>query len=410
VNNETTGYAYSNDIGSEAIKQAAETAKLASQGNVSQELDVSPAVANQKFYKNIDTVQEQSFRDKASLLQEIDRYARAQDNRVKQVSIQLLSRVSEIEILRPDGQHLKDYRPSVRLYISVIMQSNRSRESGGAGKGGRYSIANVTQPDVWQDLVAKAIHKAKVNLEAEDAPAGTMEVALGSGWPGILLHEAIGHGLEGDSNRKKTSVFSSLLGEQIASEAVTVYDDGTVNEARGSLNFDDEGQPTQATPLIEKGRLVGYMQDRLNARLMKVSSTGNGRRESFEHAPMPRMTNTYMINGTHTPEDIIASVKDGIYAADFGGGQVDTTSGKFVFTCTEAYRVKNGKILHPIKGATLIGDGATALKHIKMVGNDMALDPGIGTCGKSGQWVPVTVGQPTLLIDNITVGGSSVEI
>lgn len=407
VHGETTGYSYANDITLEALQDAAEAAKLVAQGQHSKSLDVSPALSDKQLYTTTDVVHEHGFADKVAFLEEVNRFTRAQDTRVKQVKIMLLNAIDEVEILRPDGQHLRDIRPMVRLNVTLIMQNNQRRETGHSGKGGRYTFAELSTPEVWQDIVAKALHEARINLEAEDAPAGVMEVALGHGWPGILLHEAIGHGLEGDFNRKKTSAFSGLMGEQIASEGVTVYDDGTMPSARGSLNFDDEGQETQATPLIENGKLVGYMQDRQNARLMGVAPTGNGRRQSFEHAPMPRMTNTYMVNGPHTPDEIIANVKDGIYASNFGGGQVDITSGKFVFSCTEAYRVKNGKILHPVKGATLIGDGATALKHIRMVGNDMALDPGVGTCGKAGQWVPVTVGQPTILIDNLTVGGSA---
>ncbi|MEM9725930.1 MAG: metallopeptidase TldD-related protein, partial [Pseudomonadota bacterium] len=300
-------------------------------------------------------------------------------------------------------------RPMTRANVAVIVEENGRRERGSAGQGGRALYGDLATQGGLQALAREAVRQAVVNLEAQEAPAGVMPVALGPGWCGILLHEAIGHGLEGDFNRKKTSAFSELMGQRIASPGVTVVDDGTVPDARGSLNIDDEGTPSNRTVLIEDGVLVGYMQDRQNARLMGApGSTGNGRRQSYAHAPMPRMTNTYMLAGAHAPEEAIAAVEDGIYATHFGGGQVDITSGKFVFACTEAYRVKNGRILHPVKGATLIGDGATALRGIRMVADDMALDPGIGTCGKNGQGVPVTVGQPTLVIDGLTVGGSAV--
>jgi TldD protein len=295
-----------------------------------------------------------------------------------------------------------------RLNVSVIVEQAGRRESGGTGKGGRHGLAALMTRDSWEAAAREALRIALVNLEAEAAPAGMMDVLVGPGWPGVLLHEAVGHGLEGDFNRKQTSAFSGLMGERVAAPGVTVLDDGTIPDRRGSITFDDEGTPSNRTVLIEDGILVGYMQDRQNARLMGVSPTGNGRRQSFAHIPMPRMTNTYMLGGTADPAAMLADLKDGIYAVGFGGGQVDITNGKFVFSCTEAYRVQNGRVGAPVKGATLIGDGATALRHIRAIGNDMALDPGIGNCGKAGQWVPVGVGQPSLLIGGLTVGGSAV--
>jgi TldD protein len=315
--------------------------------------------------------------------------------------------MQEVEILRPDGILVRDARPMTRLNVSVIVEENGRRESGGHGTGGRTSLLGLIEPATWKAAVDEALRIAVVNLAAEPAPAGIMDVALGAGWPGILLHEAIGHGLEGDFNRKKTSAFAGLMGQQVASRGVTVLDDGTIPDRRGSLSVDDEGTPSGRNVLIEDGILVGYMQDRQNARLMGVEPTGNGRRESFAHVPMPRMTNTYMLSGDADPAAIVADLKDGIYAVGFGGGQVDITNGKFVFSCTEAYRVRNGVIGAPVKGATLIGDGPTALRQIRAIGNDMKLDPGIGNCGKAGQWVPVGVGQPTLLIGGLTVGGSA---
>jgi TldD protein len=322
------------------------------------------------------------------------------------VSVALAASHQQIEILRPDGARLRDVRPMARLNISVIVEQDGRRESGSAGGGGRTGLDGLMDPATWQPMAREALRVALVNLRAEAAPAGTFDVVLGPGWPGILLHEAIGHGLEGDFNRKQTSAFAGLMGQRIASPGVTVLDDGTIPDRRGSITIDDEGTPSARNVLIEDGILVGYMQDRQNARLMGVAPTGNGRRESYAHAPMPRMTNTYMQSGNVAPADILADLKDGIYAVGFGGGQVDITNGKFVFSCTEAYRVKNGVVGAPVKGATLIGDGATALTKIRAVGNDMALDPGMGTCGKAGQWVPVGVGQPTLLIGGLTVGGS----
>ena len=341
------------------------------------------------------------------MLQEIDAYLREKDPSVVQVSASMGASLQEVEILRPDGQSFIDYRPMTRLNISTIVERDGRRESGGAGGGGRHGLSRLMEPEHWKGVADEALRIARVNLDAVPAPAGVMDVALGAGWPGILLHEAVGHGLEGDFNRKGTSAFAGLMGQQVAAKGVTVLDDGTIPDRRGSITFDDEGTPSGKNVLIEDGVLVGYMQDRQNARLMGVEATGNGRRESYAHIPMPRMTNTYMLGGEAKPEEIVADVKDGIYAVGFGGGQVDITNGKFVFSCTEAYRVHDGKVGAPVKGATLIGDGATALKHIRAIGNDMSLDPGMGNCGKNGQWVPVGVGQPTLLIGGLTVGGSA---
>ncbi|MEM1235237.1 MAG: metallopeptidase TldD-related protein, partial [Pseudomonadota bacterium] len=345
---------------------------------------------------------------KVDLLREIDAYARGLDPRVVQVSVSLAASLQEVEILRPDGARYADIRPMARLNVSIIADQDGRRESGTSGAGGRHGLTGLMEPSHWQGAVNEALRIACVNLKAEAAPAGVMDVVLGSGWPGILLHEAVGHGLEGDFNRKGTSAFAGLLGKEVAARGVTVLDDGTIPDRRGSITFDDEGTPSAKNVLIEDGVLVGYMQDRQNARLMGVAPTGNGRRESYAHIPMPRMTNTYMLAGQDDPATMVADLKDGIYAVGFGGGQVDITNGKFVFSCTEAYRVKDGKVGAPVKGATLIGDGATALRHIRGIGNDFALDPGIGNCGKAGQWVPVGVGQPSLMIGGLTVGGSAI--
>jgi len=401
------GYAHATEMSAAALRRAAETCRLAAREGGGA-LAAPPVPTNRRLYAEIDPLEGPSFAAKVALLREIDDWLRARDPRVVQVSASLAGGVQEIEILRPEGQRLAEARPLVRMGISVIVEKDGRRESGSWGGGGRTSYDALIAPDAWRRGAEEALRIALVNLEADDAPAGAMEVALGPGWPGILLHEAIGHGLEGDFNRKKTSVFSGLMGRQVAAKGVTVVDDGTIPDRRGSLSFDDEGTPTSRTVLIEDGVLTGYMQDRQNARLMGVASTGNGRRQSFAHIPMPRMTNTVMLGGDADPADVVKSVKDGIYAVGFGGGQVDITNGKFVFACTEAYRVRNGVIGRPVKGATLIGDGATALRQVRMIGNDMAMDPGIGTCGKHGQGVPVGVGQPTLLIDGLTVGGAGV--
>jgi TldD protein len=344
--------------------------------------------------------------DKVALLEKLEGYARAIDKRVIQVMASLGGEYEVVLVARSDGVVAADVRPLVRISLQVIAEENGNREQGMAGGGGRFDYAYFTD-DVLRDYAAKAVHQALINLAAKPAPAGTMTVVLGAGWPGILLHEAIGHGLEGDFNRKGSSAFSGRIGERVAATGVTVVDDGTIARRRGSLNIDDEGNPTQCTVLIENGILKGYLQDSLNARLMNVPVTGNGRRESFAHIPMPRMTNTYMLNGDKSPEEIIASVKHGLYAVNFGGGQVDITSGKFVFSAAEAYMIEDGKISYPVKGATLIGNGPDVLTRVSMIGNDMALDPGVGTCGKEGQSVPVGVGQPTLRIDGLTVGGTA---
>jgi TldD protein len=362
---------------------------------------------NKRLYTDEDPIETASFPVKVETLREIDAFARDLDPRVVQVSATIAAAVQEVEILRPDGVLVRDVRPMTRVNVSVIVEQNGRRESGSAGGGGRVGLSGLIDPADWQNKAREALRIALVNLEAVPAPAGVMEVALGPGWPGILLHEAIGHGLEGDFNRKGSSAFAGLMGQQIASKGVTVVDDGTIADRRGSITVDDEGTPSSRTALIEDGILTGYMQDRQNARLMGVAPTGNGRRQSYAHKPMPRMTNTVMLGGDADPAALVADIKDGIWAVGFGGGQVDITNGKFVFSCTEAYRVENGKIGAPVKGATLIGDGPSALNRIRGLGNDMALDPGMGTCGKDGQWVPVGVGQPTVLMDGLTVGGSA---
>ncbi|MDP3263817.1 MAG: metalloprotease TldD [Tabrizicola sp.] len=406
VRGEVAGYAHSTEISASALIRASETARLAV-GDGGGTMAASPKGTNIKLYTDADPMADATFPVKIDMLKEIDAFARALDPRVVQVSASLGASLQEVEILRPEGLRLTDIRPMARLNVSVIVEEQGRREQGGMGGGGRYGLARLMLPETWQPMVREALRIALVNLSAEAAPAGIMDVVLGPGWPGILLHEAIGHGLEGDFNRKETSAFAGLMGSRIAARGVTVLDDGTIPDRRGSISVDDEGTPSARNVLIEDGILVGYMQDRQNARLMGVAPTGNGRRESFAHIPMPRMTNTYMLAGKDDPAGIVASLTDGIYAVGFGGGQVDITNGKFVFSCTEAYRVRNGKIGAAVKGATLIGDGATALKQIRAIGNDLALDPGIGNCGKAGQWVPVGVGQPTLLIGGLTVGGSA---
>ncbi len=407
VKGETTGYAHSTEMTEAALKRAAETARLAV-GSGGATMAPAPQATNQRLYSDADPMADAEFSVKIETLREIDAFTRDLDPRVVQVSASISASLQEIEILRPEGIRVRDVRPMTRLNVSVIVDQDGRRESGSAGGGGRYGLTGLIDPANWQAKAREALRVALVNLDAEPAPAGTFDVVLGPGWPGILLHEAIGHGLEGDFNRKKTSAFAGLLGQRIAAKGVTVLDDGTIPDRRGSISFDDEGTQSGKNTLIEDGILVGYMQDRQNARLMGVAPTGNGRRESYQHAPMPRMTNTYMLGGSINPGDIVSDLKDGIHAVGFGGGQVDITNGKFVFSCTEAYRVKNGVVGAPVKGATLIGDGATALKQIRAIGNDMALDPGMGNCGKQGQWVPVGVGQPTLMIGGLTVGGSKI--
>jgi TldD protein len=407
VRGETAGYAHATTIDEHALKRAVATARLAV-GDGGGVMADAPVRTNQKLYSDEDPMVQASFPAKIDLLKDIDAFARALDPRVVQVSATVAASHQEVLILRPEGTLVTDTRPMSRLNISVIVEDNGKRESGGMGGGGRAGLIGLIGRDHWEPVAREALRIALVNLDAEPAPAGVMDVVLGPGWPGILLHEAIGHGLEGDFNRKGSSAFAGLMGQQIAAKGVTVLDDGTIPDRRGSITVDDEGTPSAKNTLIEDGVLVGYMQDRQNARLMGVAPTGNGRRESFAHAPMPRMTNTYMLAGDTAPEALVADLRDGIYAVGFGGGQVDITNGKFVFSCTEAYRVKDGVVGAPVKGATLIGDGATALKQIRGIGNDLALDPGIGNCGKAGQWVPVGVGQPSLMIGGLTVGGAGV--
>ncbi|MAI58596.1 MAG: metalloprotease TldD [Rhodobacteraceae bacterium] len=406
VNGAITGYAHSTEISEPALKRAEGIVTLATKSGGGILAD-APNLANKSLYRPQNPMEDVPFGSKLDLIKEINDFARALDKRVVQVSVSLSAGCKEVVILRPDAALFSDVRPMCSLNVSVIVDDKGRRESGYCGGGGRFDLCRLVQTDAWQAKVREALRIAVLNLDAVPAPAGTMDVVLGPGWPGILLHEAIGHGLEGDFNRKGSSAFAGLMGKKIAASEVTVFDDGTLPERRGSINIDDEGTPSGKNVLVEDGILVGYMQDRQNARLMGVKPTGNGRRQSFAHVPMPRMTNTYMIGGKVAPEDILAGLKDGIYAVGFGGGQVDITNGKFVFSCTEAYRVKGGKIGRPIKGATLIGDGATALKKIRAVGNNMELDPGMGNCGKQGQWVPVGVGQPTLMIGGLTVGGAS---
>jgi TldD protein len=403
---ETAGYAHASELSEDAIKRAASTVRavLTGRGGTMSE---APTGTNRRLYGDVNPLGEVPFEDKVGVLRDIDAYARARDPRVRQVMASMGGSWQAVRILRADGREVADVRPLVRLNVSVVVEKDGRRETGSYGVGGRSGFAAWLAPESWRDCTDEALRQALVNLDSVAAPAGEMDVVLGPGWPGILLHEAIGHGLEGDFNRKKTSAFAGLMGQRVAAPGVTVVDDGTIAERRGSLTVDDEGTPSQHTTLIEDGVLVGYMQDRQNARLMGMQPTGNGRRQSFAHIPMPRMTNTYMLAGAHDPGEILASVKKGLYAVNFGGGQVDITSGKFVFSCTEAYRIEDGKVGAPVKGATLIGNGPDALTRVTMIGDDMRLDPGIGTCGKEGQGVPVGVGQPTLRIDRLTVGGTA---
>ena len=405
VSDESTGYAHASELSEAAIKRGADavqTVRAGRSGNLSQE----PAGTNQALYIDDNPLADIPFEQKTKLLAEIDDYARSKDERVRQVSCSLAGSWQVVEIVRSGGVRTGDIRPLVRLNVSVVMGEGDRQETGSYGTGGRTLYDHYIQPENWRSAVDEAMRQSAVNLGSVPTPAGTMPVVLGPGWPAILLHEAIGHGLEGDFNRKKTSAFSGLLGERVAGPGVTVVDDGTIMDRRGSLTVDDEGTPTERTVLIEDGILKGYMHDRLNARLMGMKPPGNGRRQDFAHMPIPRMTNTVMDNGELDPAEIIASVDNGLYAVDFGGGQVDITSGKFVFTCTEAYRIEGGKATAPVKGATLIGNGPDVLTKVGMIGNDLALDRGIGTCGKDGQGVPVGQGQPTLKIDELTVGGT----
>ncbi|MGI9511869.1 MAG: metalloprotease TldD [Anderseniella sp.] len=402
---ETSAYAHSAELSPQALARAADTVRSIQSG--SGDISAAPPRTNTSLYSDDNPVQAMAFEDKVRLLQQVDEFARNLDDRVRQVTVALSGEWQAVDIIRPGGHTVSDRRPLVRFNISVVTGQDEKRGTGTYGAGGRTNYAGFIGTDAWQAAAREALRQSVVALEAEDAPAGEMDVVLGPGWPGILLHEAIGHGLEGDFNRKKTSAFAGLMGKRVASPGVTIVDDGTLHDRRGSLSVDDEGTPAQKTTLIEDGILVGYMQDRMNGRLMGEGSTGNGRRQSYAHHPMPRMTNTVMASGNSDPKDIISSVKSGLYAVSFGGGQVDITSGKFVFSCTEAYRIENGQIGAPVKGATLIGNGPDALTRISMIGNDMQLDPGIGTCGKDGQGVPVGVGQPTVRLDRITVGGTS---
>ncbi len=406
VAGEKTAFAYSDEISLSALQAAAQaTRAIAAQGGDGQAPLLRPGNLSKVLYAPHDPIAALADVEKVRLLERLESFARGADKRVVEVMASLAGTWEVILVARSDGRMVADVRPLVRVSVSVIMAEHGQREQGSAGGGGRFDYAYFSD-QVLRDYAAKAVHQASVNLAAKPAPAGAMTVVLGSGWPGILLHEAIGHGLEGDFNRKGSSAFAGRIGERVAAKGVTVVDDGTIVDRRGSLSVDDEGNPTQRTLLIDDGILVGYLQDTLNARLMGVAPTGNGRRESFAHLPLPRMTNTYMLNGGRNPEEIIASVKKGLYAANFGGGQVDITSGKFVFSAAEAYLIENGRITTPVKGATLIGNGPDVLQRVSMIGNDMALDPGVGTCGKEGQSVPVGVGQPTLKIDGLTVGGT----
>lgn len=402
---EASGNAHSGELSLKAIQRAATTARQANRG-YSGNLAAGPVPTNRRLYNPIDPTEAPGFTVKTGLMAEIDAWVRAKDPRVVQVSVSLAGSHEEIDVLRPGGEAFHDIRPLVRLNISVTLEQNGRRESASAGAGGRAAYDEWIAAPRWQAMAERAIRKASINLESIPAPAGEMEVVLGPGWPAVLLHEAVGHGLEGDFNRKGTSVYSGRIGEQVASKGVTIIDDGTIDARRGSLSFDDEGTATNRTVLIEDGILKGYMQDRQNARLMGVTPTGNGRRESYDASIMPRMTNTVMMAGNDDPDEIVASIKRGIWAVDFGGGQVDITSGNFVFQCTEAYLVENGKIVAPVKNATLIGHGPTALSQVEMIGNDFAMDDGVGTCGKAGQTVPVGVGQPTLKVGGLTVGGA----
>jgi TldD protein len=405
VSAEKTAFAYSDEISVDALSQAADATRAIARSGGGKAYALSKRGEGRALYQPIDPLASLDDPKKIVLLERIESIARKLDNRVSQVIASLASEYEVIYVARSDGHTAADVRPLVRLSLQVIAEENGRREQGSGGGGGRFGYEYFTD-DRLEEYARQAVHQAITNLAARPAPAGTMTVVLGPGWPGILLHEAVGHGLEGDFNRKGSSAFSGRIGERVAAPGVTVVDDGTLPQRRGSLNVDDEGNPTQRTVLIEDGILVGYMQDSLNARLMNVPVTGNGRRESFAHLPMPRMTNTYMLAGNKDPQEIIASVERGLYAVNFGGGQVDITSGKFVFSTAEAYLIENGKVTCPVKGATLIGNGPDALTRVSMIGNDMQLDAGVGTCGKEGQSVPVGVGQPTLRVDGLTVGGT----
>jgi TldD protein len=405
ISGEIVAYSHSNEISKDSLNQSSKNLQStlkSSKGTYNHEIPKT----NKNFYNDINPIEEKNLNSKLEVLNKVNNYLRSKDSNVKQVTSSFSGEQKSIEIIRLGGQSITDVRPLVRFNVSVMLEKNGRKETGVYGIGGRQSYDSYLDNENWKNVCDEAYRIASVNLESKPAPAGEMKVVLGPGWPAILIHEAIGHGLEGDFNRKKTSAFHDLMGQRVASEGVTIVDDGTIDKRRGSLTIDDEGTPTERTVLIENGILKNFMQDRLNARLMKTKSTGNGRRESYKHVVLPRMRNTMMLSGKNTQDEMISSVDKGIFAVSFGGGQVDITSGKFVFNCTEAYEIIDGKIGSPIKGATLIGDGPSILKEVSMVGNDMMLDPGIGTCGKAGQGVPVGVAQPSILIDKMTVGGT----
>ena len=406
VAGETAGYAHASEINEPAIRRAADSAKLAKRGYSGSAAE-GPRATNARLYGDDDPLASPAFGDKVALLQEIDRWARSRDPRVVQVMASLAGERRIVEIVRADGRMIRDVRPLCRINVQVTVEKDGRRENGFTGAGGRAGFETWITEDMWRSHVEEALRQALVNLDAVPCPAGEMDVVLGPGWNGVLLHEAVGHGLEGDFNRKGTSAFSGRMGERVAAPGVTVFDDGTIAGRRGSLTVDDEGTPTERTVLIEDGVLKGYMHDRMSARLMGLAPTGNARRQSYAHMPMPRMTNTAMLAGETTREEMIRSTRRGLYCANFGGGQVDITNGKFVFQCTEAYLIEDGKVTTPVKGATLIGDGPSALTRVTMIGDDFDFDPGIGVCGKSGQSVPVGVGQPSLKITGLTVGGTS---
>jgi TldD protein len=406
ISGDKTGFAYADEIIMPALMQASTAARAIAKDGRQGKVMAWRRREPQGLYTPEDPMEAMTADQKVDLLRQIDTYARSLDPRVQQVMVSLAATLDTVLVAATDGSLAADVRPLVRLNVAVIAQSGERREQGADGGGGRFDYRQLTDGNAWQRFADEAVRQALVNLEAESAPAGTMPVVLGPGWPGVLLHEAVGHGLEGDFNRKGTSAYAGRIGQKVAAEGVTVVDDGTLPARRGSLNVDDEGTPTGRTVLIENGVLVGYMQDKLNARLMGVEPTGNGRRESFTHLPMPRMTNTFMLPGEHDPGEIIASVDKGLYAVNFAGGQVDITSGKFVFSASEAYLIENGKVTRPVRGATLIGNGPEVMTRVSMVGNDLALDAGVGVCGKNGQSVPVGVGQPTLKVDSLTVGGT----
>jgi TldD protein len=407
VAGETAGYAHASEISEAAIRRAADSARLAKRGYAGEAAE-GPRATNRKLYGDDDPLASPDFGDKVALLQEIDAWARARDARVVQVMCSLAGERRTVEIVRDGGRLIRDVRPLSRINVQITVEKDGRRESGYTGAGGRAGFESWIGPDKWKAQVDEALRQALVNLEAVPCPAGEMDVVLGPGWNGVLLHEAVGHGLEGDFNRKQASAFSGRIGERVAAPGVTVFDDGTIPGFRGSLSVDDEGTPTSRTILIEDGILVGYMHDRMSARLMGMQATGNGRRQGYAHMPMPRMTNTGMLGGMTPRQEMIEATKRGLYCANFGGGQVDITNGKFVFQCTEAYLIEDGRITTPVKGATLIGDGPSALTRVTMIGDDFCFDPGVGVCGKSGQSVPVGVGQPSLKITGLTVGGTSV--